>query len=849
VGWRITLLGKICAVREEKTLSRFESSRAVALLARLVLFPQRSHPREELCEYLWPDVEPEIGRRRLRHLLGTLRSPLEDGLPTGSVLIADRNAVRINPDAVTTDVAEFERALRRRDFDAAKELYVGELLPGLYDDWIVEERLRLEALVEALAEGLSMARTTPPSTSQARPERDRVPLPPYLTAFFGRESEREMIAAQLMRSRLVTITGLGGTGKTRLAVEILRAQASHYDHAAFVSLAECVAAEQIPLRLRAALGLPVSDADPLAQVCWHLSEATTLLILDNFEQLVDADGTELVETLLARVPGLTLLISSRRALGISGERLFPLPCLPEDDALALFLDRVQASRPGFHLTEGNRSDMEAVCRGLEGIPLALELAATRIRAFTPAEMRRELTRRFDWVVRTGLKGKKDDRHRSLAATLEWSWRLLPPRLQVFLSHLALFRAPFSVDAAVGVTGYPDARELLEALEGDSLVQSQSEDSDVTRYTLLETVREFALARIETPEVARSRFRAYYLAHPTHDENTATAWHYALQDSNKDDAYAFALLPNADWTGRIGVARTRAFLERTCALPCDYLSLKLHTTNLLAECLSRNMDRQGAVALMETAVAPLEAVGGELLAEGLKFQALIGFFASPPETTLHLLERCLSITKDSHLRAEVLRIKASLFCQTPNFDSAEPLFDEAERLYPPDVRGRRLLLVNRAHLARERGQYEEALRLCYLATEQAMQVGDTALVRMSQNNLPDILSLLGRWEEAIAEGRRCTAREDAIGDRVVLLGVVWNLAVPFLKIGEVERAVKLQAATAVIWDREVSALSEQDKEDIKDFRAELAHHLDEDTISQLWSEGESLTLKETLALVQ
>jgi DNA-binding SARP family transcriptional activator len=150
--WRVTLLGNVGAARDGKTIARFESSRAVALLARLTLLPRKNHPREELSELLWPDADPTVGRRRLRHVLGTLRDALEDGLPAGSVLVADRNFVRVNPDAIGTDVAEFERAIERRDRDAAARLHAGELLPGLYDDWIVDERLRLQALADALTE-------------------------------------------------------------------------------------------------------------------------------------------------------------------------------------------------------------------------------------------------------------------------------------------------------------------------------------------------------------------------------------------------------------------------------------------------------------------------------------------------------------------------------------------------------------------------------------------------------------------------------------------------------------------------------------------------------------------------
>ena len=849
VSWRVTLLGKTEATREGTTVSRFESSRAVALLARLVLFPHRTHPREELVELLWPEVEPEIGRRRLRHVLGTLRGPLEAGLPPGSIFVADKNMVRLNSEAIQTDVTEFEKALKYRDFDTARNLYAGELLPGLYDDWILEERYRLEALAEGMPSPSSFP--SPPSSAAEDDRRlsaGEIALPPYLTAFFGRETEREEVNELLSRSRLVTLMGLGGTGKTRLSVEVLRSAAPKFTHAAFVALGECLAAQQIPGRIRDVLGLPAVEADPLDQIAWKLSGAPALLVLDNLEQLVDSGGAELVETLLARLPQLTLLVTSRRALGIEGERLYPLEALPQIDALALFLDRVQATRPGFRLTAGNRDDVRAVCEGLEGIPLALELAAARIRAFSPSEMRAELDKRFEWLARTGLKGDKDDRHRSLAAALEWSWRLLPTAQQQFLANLSLFRAPFTASEAASVTGYPDARERLENLSSDSLIQcAAGDDSGETRHALLETVREFVEPRMGDSAEARARFRQHYLDRPTRDENTATAWQYALQDEDGKRAYAFARLREVDWSGLFGVGRVRGYLEETCALPCADPLTRLHAANELADCLLKSADRKGAMALIAKFVAPLEEIGGESLADGLIRQAHIGFYAAPHEETIALLDRCLLLTTDVRRRAEALRVKGGRLSRTSDFDEAQALFDEAEKLYPEEARGHRLLVHDRAYLAKQRKQYEEALRLDRLGAAMSLEAGDTALARNCQSGIPETLAFLERWDESIAEGIKCAIVEAEYGNHLLLLGILWNLALPFLHVGDFERAAKLQAATAAIWDRDIDPLTEEDRAELSEFRAKFADALDEVTLNQLWVEGEVLTLKEALAL--
>ena len=643
MSWRITFLGGVHATREGKTLSRFERSRVVALLARLALFPKRTHPREELVELLWPEVELDVARVRLRHTLRTLRQPLEAGLPVGSVLVADRTSIRINPDALTTDVAEFERAVAQKDLTTARTLYAGELLPGLWDDWIVEERYRLEALADSLRD-LPQVAPAPPKIPTSVPLRFSVP--PYLTAFFGREAERAAVTAQLRRSRLITLTGLGGTGKTRLSVEILREIAPAFSHAAFVALGECVVAAQIVGRLRDVLGLPVTDTDPLQQVCWALGDAPALLVLDNLEQLVDSGGAELIERLLAQLPQLTVLVTSRRALGIAGERLFPLDSLSIEASQALFLDRIQATRPGFHVTMGNQEDITVVCRGLEGIPLALELAAARIRAFSVSEMRGELQTRFDWLARTGLKGDKDDRHRSLATALEWSWRLLPISQQRFLSTLTLFRAPWSALAAVAVSACSDARDTLEALIADSLITSTADDSGETHYTMLETVREFARPRLSEEQEVRERFRSHYLAQPTRDENTVTAWEYALEDGDGNHAYAFGSHPDLDWISRLGVVRARASLERTAALTAQDMRHRILVANRLAQCLLRLNHRQEAIVLMDKAAAQLDDAPDALLSETLSYQAHIGLYDAPHEKTMALLERCLALTRDS-----------------------------------------------------------------------------------------------------------------------------------------------------------------------------------------------------------
>jgi hypothetical protein len=441
--WQVELLGGLRATQGERTLTRFETGRLVALLACLVLFP-RSHPREELIERLWPEVDPTTGKNRLRNALSVLRGQLEPpGVPAGSVLSIDRFSVAIQPQSMETDVARWEALVRRRQYAEAEALWKGELLPGFYDDWVIAERERLNAIYQSIPHPVPLI--LEPSLSS--PE-TLVALPGYPTRFFGRNEEKAQLSALLETERLVTLTGLGGVGKTRLATETARGMTARFPGGiGFVALAQRWVTDGLEEALPAALGLPPSR-NPFDALRRHAARHDTLLVLDNFEQLVTGGGAEIVEMLLAHASGLTLLITSRRVLGVSGERELPLDPLTVPERLfsaeaaaqipgvALFVDRAQASRPRFALRPDNIEAVVSLCRKLEGLPLAIELAASRIRGYTLAQMESALSDRFALLAKPGASSRKENRHASLRAAIEWSWHLLSPPARRLLADSA-----------------------------------------------------------------------------------------------------------------------------------------------------------------------------------------------------------------------------------------------------------------------------------------------------------------------------------------------------------------------------------------------------------------------------
>lgn len=354
----------------------------------------------------------------------------------------------------------------------------------------------------------------------------RANLPLRFTHFFGREPEITWLHETLQAGdvRLVTLTGPGGNGKTRLALEVADRLVEAFAGAVyFVALSDLSDAALIAGAILDSLRVPrTPKTDLIEQVVEALSHKPTLLVLDNFEHLIAGGGAEVVQTLLARVPSVTLLVTSRQLLGLSAEREFTLPPLPVPggeespeqlsvyDSVRLFIDRAQQVIPYFQVSNANAAAVAALVVGLEGIPLAIELAAARVQVFTPTQMLSQLSHRFDFLATR----KRDvaERQRTLRGTLEWSYRLLSPELQRFFAHLSVFRSSWTVEAAEAVCEEPLALDYLEQLRECSLVQLVTSDAaaaDPLRFRMLETLREYGQERLaESGETDAVRLRHF-----------------------------------------------------------------------------------------------------------------------------------------------------------------------------------------------------------------------------------------------------------------------------------------------------------------------------------------------------
>ena len=368
-------------------------------------------------------------------------------------------------------------------------------------------------------------------------ETSRHNLPLTLSSFVGRSRELDQLDGLLAGSRLLTLTGVGGAGKTRAAVQLAARNLDRYPYGAWlVDLSRIRDATLVPAEVASALGIlsGAPSQGPAALEEWLgecLLARRLLLIIDNCEHLVEATA-RLAHLLLSRAPEITILATSREMLGLPGEVVFPLPPLslpaadatsPEQlalsDAVSLFCERGQAAQPGFGLSDSNAAAVAQICRRLDGIPLALELAAARLRVLGAQQVAQRLDQRFQLLTDSGRTAVA--RHQTLRAAVDWSYDLLPPSEQTALRRLSVFPGTFDLEAAEAVVGdvptepglgFP-VLDIISHLVEKSLVLAE-ESEGVVRYRLLETLRDYGADRLDEAneaEATERRHRDFFLA--------------------------------------------------------------------------------------------------------------------------------------------------------------------------------------------------------------------------------------------------------------------------------------------------------------------------------------------------
>ena len=337
-------------------------------------------------------------------------------------------------------------------------------------------------------------------------------LPLQLTSFIGREKERVEIKDLLHSARLVTLTGSGGTGKTRLSLEVGGDLLTAFPNGVWlIELAPLTDPDQVVPALAQVFGLQeLPFNSPEVLLLDSLRDKKLLLILDKCEHLIAACA-RLVDKLLRQCAGLKVLASSREALGIAGEVAYRIPSLAESESNCLFEERARAANPSFALSDANAVYVTQICTRLDGIPLAIELAAARIRLFSVEQIASRLDDRFKLL--TGGSRNALPRQQTLRALIDWSYDILGEEERLLFRRLSVFAGGWTFEAAEFICPNQDVLELLAQLVNKSLVIVDRDGSESTRYLLLETIRQYARDKLleagEALEV-RTLHGRYYL---------------------------------------------------------------------------------------------------------------------------------------------------------------------------------------------------------------------------------------------------------------------------------------------------------------------------------------------------
>ncbi len=564
-------------------------------------------------------------------------------------------------------------------------------------------------------------------------------LPVQLTSFVGREGQIADVRGLLADNRLVTLTGAGGSGKTRMAIEIA---GEFGDGVRYADLAPITDPDLVPVAVARALGLPDQPGrSRMDTVVRFIGERQLLLVLDNCEHLLDASA-ELILALLGACPGLTLLTTSREPIGLAGEVTWRVPSLSlTDEAVELFEDRARRVRPGFTATDEDAVTVNEICRRLDGMPLAIELAAARVRALSLTEILDSLHDRFRLL--TGGSRRAVRRQQSLGASVDWSHALLTDPERTLFRRLSAFMGGFDLDAAQDVCsgGALPRHQILDQLTllvDKSLVVAQS-TSGRTRYLLLETIRQYALEKLgESGEAdaVRDSHRDYYTSMGAlFDAPTPAGLEHLLDQAeieidNLRAAFAWSL--------------EHQEIERALQLACSLYPLWLVRGRLL----------EGLAWFDSTGVSdPGIEVGAAVRARALADNAVLGAFA----VRMHGIgqaEEALAIARE--LDDPVLLARALTSC------IAAAAFDaEAARPY----------IVEADALARELG---DNWRLSQILAWQAYMA-----------------CLAGNPVTTAAAGKEGYTLADAVGDRFTSrMCRFWGLGTAPFQRGEPAEAVRV-----------------------------------------------------------
>jgi predicted ATPase/class 3 adenylate cyclase len=678
-------------------------------------------------------------------------------------------------------------------------------------------------------------------------------LPSELTSFVGRERELEAVKNLLGSTRLLTLTGPGGSGKTRLALRAASAVLDRFpDGVFFVELASINEPDLVPSAIASALRKgEEGPRSVLETLVIELRNQNSLLVLDNFEHVIDASPA--IGTLVGAVPRLRVLVTSRSPLRIQGEQEFPVPPLelpdparpprPEElsrfEAVALFVERAMAIDPSFALDEENSGAIAEICRRLDGLPLAIELAASRLRLLSPSAMLERLDHALSLLI--GTARDLPARQRTLRGAIEWSYDLLPPEIAALFRRICVFAGGFTIAAAEGV-GAPEDELVLDMLESldvlldTSLVRRRSEFALHDRYGTLQTVREYGLERLEEQGEAAAvrRNHAQYfleLAEATEPElrGPDLELHLEVLRLEHDNVRAALTWALEHDEGEIAL-RIAAALWRFWQLHGDLTEGRSWTDRALALPSAVGRTRERARALLATGSLAYWARAAPAMSRAYE-QAM---------DTFRELGELASIALTTYNIAFARAVEGKIADAAEMFRTSRAMFEEIG-----DTRGVGDSLFGLAGTSRKlgdlvsaRAQAEEALRLHQDLGDLFGIHGDLYVLGRAVADAGDVDVARKLFLETLDMGEH-------IGSSTGIALSLDLLALLDADRRKPIRAMKLAGAAAAIKDS-IAGEAPPELLDLPDSRKRARSLITEDEVEAAWNEGGAMTVDEALA---
>jgi non-specific serine/threonine protein kinase len=808
---------------------------------------------------------------------------MQEEISFGVWLHQQRRALDFSLRAFAEQVGCAEVTLRRIEAGTLKPSK--ELASILLEKLGIPESERLQWI--SFARGLSNI----PHPLSSRSDKPITNLPTSLTTFIGREKEQSDIIRLLIKHRLVTLTGSGGVGKTRLSIKVGEQVLANYtDGVWLVELAPILDPLLVPRITAIALGLRDEPQLPITDMLSdYLREKKMLVILDNCEHLQDACA-QLVDPLLKRCTGLKILATGREPLGNMGEALYRVPSLVLPDmqqlistfrdfeSVKLFEERAQLARFNFSLTLENASSVAQICHRLDGIPLAIELAAAKVTVFSPEQIAKRLDESFNLL--TTRSPTELPHHHTLRATMEWSYDLLTEPEQRLFCRVSVFVGGFILEAAEEICGDDglnrnDILELLGHLVDKSLVNAeQGSPTAGTRYRILETIRQYGLEKLrEVGEESQihTQHLEYFLqlaeqAEPkllTSEQeitlteldaeygNLSSALEWAMKN-NPVRALQLATALSQFWEVRGYIGQGRIAIERALR-QAQGAPKELRAKGLL--CDAHMADRQGDYARAKASVEESLDMWREMgdkkgIADSLRVLGSVVWVQGDYVAAQNYYEECLALLQeigDKRGIASTLNNLGNAVVRTGDYAAARRYEEESVAIFRElgDNLSLAMALNNLGVVAEEQGDSNAARRFYEESISISRELGEKTFVVYALNGLAHVICLQGDLINAWRYYRESLVISQEIGEKRIIAYCLEGFAKVAARQGNTKNATQLFGAADALRQAIGAPLDPAERAELDQDVIAARNQLGEKNFELTWAEGRVMTMEQAI----